>query len=378
MDLNKIRKQIDRVDTEIIKAFQKRMKIVDEVTKYKIAHDMDVLDAKREKKVIDKATEKVDNPLIKSYVPSLYSTIMGISRRYQTTLIKQNREKSESFCTKLVESPKVGYLGINGSFSYQAACDYFENGENISYDSFEKVVDAVIDDKIDYAILPVENTSTGNVDGAIDILAQKNIWILDEYILKVRHNLLGVKGAKESDIKTVYSHHQAIMQCNDYLTKNKIFGHVVESTAHGAKCAVKENDKAYGAIASETCAKLYSLDIIKEEIQTNQHNYTRFVLAAKHKCILQGADKISVVATLNHRAGALHELMEIFASNDVNLLKIVSRPIMNNPWEYNFHLDFSGNLQDNNVESAIKMAEDICLDLKILGCYRAYERVENE
>lgn len=376
MDLNKIRKQIDKVDTTIIKAFQKRMSIVDEVTKYKILNDMEVLDAKREKRVIDNAANKVDNPLIKSYVPSLYSTIMGISRRYQNTLIKEHHERKQDFISELIVDPKVGYLGIDGSFSYQAANNYFDDAENISYDSFETVVDGVINGEIDYAILPVENTSTGNVDAAIDILAQKNIWILDEYILKVRHNLLGVKGAKESDIKKVFSHHQAIRQCSEYLAKNKIFGHVVESTAHGSKMSVEENNKECGAIASNTCADLYGLDIIKEDIQTNQHNYTRFVVAAKQKHILVGANKISVVATLNHRAGALHELMEIFAQNSVNLLKIVSRPIANNPWEYNFHLDFNGNLNDDNVISAVQMAEETCLDFKILGCYRAYERVE--
>lgn len=153
MDLNKIRKQIDKVDTDIIKAFQKRMKIVDEVTKYKIAHNMDVLDAKREKRVIDNAANKVNNPLIKSYIPSLYSTIMGISRRYQTTLIKKHYEENESYSSQLVKNPKVGYLGIDGSFSYQAAEEYFDNANSVSFVSFGNVVDAVISQKIDYAIL---------------------------------------------------------------------------------------------------------------------------------------------------------------------------------------------------------------------------------
>lgn len=376
MDLNKIRKQIDKVDTDIIKAFQKRMRIVDEVTKYKIAHNMDVLDAKREQKVIDNATKKVENPLIKSYVPSLYSTIMGISRRYQTTLIREHNEAKDEYSTQPMHNPKVGYLGIDGSFSYQAAADYFDDAKHVSYDNFEKIVDGIIEGEIDYAILPVENTSTGNVDAAIDILARKDIWIFDEYILKVRHNLLGIKGAKEEGITKVYSHHQAILQCDDYLSKNKIFGHVVQSTAHGAKIAEDENNKECGAIASSTCADIYDLNIIKEDIQTNQHNYTRFVVVAKKRHILLGANKISIVATLDHRAGALHELMEIFATSSVNLLKIVSRPIANNPWEYNFHLDFSGNLEDDNVIDAINMAKETCLDLKILGCYRACERVE--
>jgi len=375
LDLSKIREQIDKVDTEIIEAFQKRMRIVDEVTKYKIANNMEVLDAKREKKVIDNATQKVENPLIKSYVPSLYSTIMGISRRYQTTLIKKHHEANQTYSAQLIKNPKVGYLGIDGSFSYQALDEYFDHAKHASYVSFEKVVDAVLSEDIDYAILPVENTSTGNVDAAIDILAQKNVWILDEYILKVRHNLLGIKGAKPEDIKKVYSHHQAIRQCDEYLNKNSIFGHIVQSTAHGAKLASEEDSKACGAISSLPCADLYNLEVLKEDIQINQHNYTRFVVVAKNKHLLIGANKISVVATLNHTAGALHELLEIFASNSVNLLKIVSRPIANNPWEYNFHLDFSGNLDDDNVNKAIDMANETCLDLKVMGCYRAYERV---
>ena len=376
MDLKKIRKQIDKADTKIINAFQKRMKIVDKVTKYKIEHNMDVLDVKREKAVIDNAAKKVSNPLIKTYIPSLYSTIMGISRRYQTTLIRDCNEADKNYNSGIAKNPKVGYLGIEGSFSYQAAEDYFKDGKYFAYDSFENVVDGVIKEEIDYAVLPVENTSTGNVDSAIDILAQRNIWIYDEYILKIRHNLAGIKGSKEQDIKKVYSHHQAIRQCDDYLSENKIFGHVVESTAHGAKCAADDNNKENGAITSFSCAEIYGLEIIKTDIQTNKNNYTRFAVLAKEKRILPGANKISVVATLNHRAGALHELMEIFANNSVNLLKIVSRPIMNNPWEYNFHLDFSGNLKDENVKKAIAKADEICLDLKILGCYRAYERVK--
>ncbi|MEX1376648.1 MAG: chorismate mutase [Eubacteriales bacterium] len=373
MDLNKIRKQIDKVDTKIIKAFQKRMKIVDEVTKYKIANDMEVLDAKREKKVIDNAADKVENPLIKSYVPSLYSTIMGISRRYQNTLIREHNEKMESYATQLIKNPKVGYLGIEGSFSYQAAKEYFKEASYISYNSFEEVVDAVTKGQVVYAILPVENTSTGSVDAAIDTLAQKNVWILDEYILKVRHNLLGVRGAKTEDIKKVYSHHQGIKQCDEYLSKKGIFGHIVHSTAHGAKMAADENNIECGAIASLTCAEIYNLDVLEENIHTNKHNYTKFVVIAKEKYMLMGANKISVVATVNHTAGSLHELIKILAENSVNLLKIVSRPIANNPWEYSFHLDFSGNLNDENVKQAIEMASAKCLDFKVLGCYRAYE-----
>jgi len=375
VDLSKIRKKIDRVDTKIINAFQERMKIVEKVTQYKIENDMEVLDVHRERKVVDSAAEKVKNPAIKAYVPSLYSTIMGISRKYQAMLIANSKNNEVSTCS-LKENPQVGYLGIMGSFSYQAAVDYFKNAQYKSYPSFENVVDAVTKGEIDYAILPVENTSTGSVDASIDILAQKNVWILDEYILKVKHNLLGIKGAKPGDIKTAYSHHQAIKQCDEYLLKNKIFGHLVESTAHGAKEAAEKNSKEYGAIASSACGEIYGLNIIKENIQTNQNNYTKFVVIAKDECMLPGANKISVVATINHTAGSLHKLIKAFAENDVNLLKIVSRPILNNPWEYSFHLDFSGNLEDENVIKAIKEANEACLDIKILGCYRAYERME--
>ena len=375
MDLSKIRRKIDRVDLEIINAFQKRMKIVEEVTRYKIENNMDVLDVHRERKVIDGAAEKVKNPVIKAYVPSLYSTIMGISRKYQNMLMESERKQEESKDT-LKENPEVGYLGIKGSFSHQAAADYFKNPKYKSYESFEKVVDAVTCSEIDYAILPVENTSTGSVDASIDIMAQKNVWILDEYILKVKHNLLGINGAKESDIKTAYSHHQALKQCDEYLIKNNIFGHIAESTAHGAKAALDKNSKEYGAIASTACAQIYGLSIVKENIQTNQNNYTKFVVIAKDKCMLSGANKISVVATINHTAGSLHKLIKAFAQNDVNLLKIVSRPILNNPWEYSFHLDFSGNLEDENVIKAMEEAHEACLDIKVLGCYRAYERVE--
>ena len=375
MDLSKIRRKIDRVDSKIISAFQKRMKIVKKVTQYKIQNNMEVLDVHRERKVIDKAAEKVKSPVIKAYVPSLYSTIMGISRKYQTMLI-ENSKKTEDGVSVLKQEPMVGYLGIMGSFSYQAATEYFENSQYKSYNSFEDVVEAVTKGEIDYAILPVENTSTGSVDASIDILAQKHVWIFDEYILKVKHNLLGIKGAKESDIKTVYSHHQAIKQCSDYLQKKEIFGHIVESTAHGAKEALGKNSKEYGAVASSACAKLYGLSILKEDIQTTQNNYTKFVVISKDKCMLPEANKISVVATINHTAGSLHKLIKAFAENDVNLLKIVSRPILNNPWEYSFHLDFSGNLNDENVTQAISEAHETCLDIKILGCYRAYERLE--
>ncbi|MBN2879026.1 MAG: chorismate mutase [Clostridia bacterium] len=376
MDLKKIRRQIDRVDSKIIKFFQKRMKIVDEVTKYKIEHKMEVLDVTREKNVIDNAAKKVDNPILKSYIPSLYSTIMGISRRYQTTLIKEHYDSQKVYSAELIKNPKTGYLGIEGSFSYQAASEYFEGAILTPFESFESMVDAVINEEIDYAVLPVENTSSGNVDASIDILAQKSVWIIDEYILKIRHNLLGIEGAKETDIKKVYSHYQAIKQCGEYLEKHKIFGHIVESTAHGAKMAVEEKNKETGAIASGTCAKLYGLNVIKEDIQTNKNNYTKFAIVAKDEYMLVGANKISIVATLNHRAGSLHELISIFADNSVNLLKIVSRPIANNPWEYNFHLDFSGNLADENVAKAIEEAKKTCLDIKVLGCYRAYERIE--
>lgn len=374
MNLKKIRNQIDKIDTKIVKAFEQRMTIVDKVATYKIENNMEILDSSREKAVIDRAVYKTDNEYLKPYIPYLYSTVMSISKQHQRNLIQKHNATSTINASPAIDNAKVGYLGIEGSFSYQALKEYFTDATTYAYASFEQVLDSVLSGTIDYAIVPVENTSTGNVDTSIDLLADRNVWILDEYIIKIEHCLLGIKGAKETDIKKVYSHHQGIGQCREYLFNNNIAYSIEPSTAHGAQLVQKENNLEHGAIASKLCAKIYNLNVLKENINTNHHNYTRFVVVSKKQKVLPNANKISIVATINHRAGALYDLVGLFAEHKINLLKIVSRPIANNPWEYNFHLDFTGNIDDASIKQVLAAADKICVKVKLLGCYSAYER----
>lgn len=229
---------------------------------------------------------------------------------------------------------------------------------------------AVANKEADFGVLPLENSSAGQVGDVYDLLTRYDNTIVGEYYLPVRHCLLGLKGADIDKIQTVYSHPQGLMQCGKFLNEHSSWQQISQAnTAMAAQKVIKENNPKTAAIASETAAKLYGLEILEEGINDNKTNTTRFIIVSRKKCYRRDASKISIMFEIPHESGSLYTILSHMIYNDLNMTKIESRPISEQPFEYRFFVDFEGNLADAAVENAILGIKEEAARLKILGNY---------
>ena len=270
---------------------------------------------------------------------------------------------------------KVGYQGVEGSFSEEAMIEFFgENQSAINYEKFEDVFVALKRDEIDYGILPFENSCTGAITAVYDLLSKYGFYIVGEECIKITQNLVGIKGAKLEDIKEVYSHPQGFEQSKMFLKNHENFKLIsFYNTAISAKHISNLNDKSKAAIASTRAATIYGLDIIKEEINDNEGNKTKFIVVSKRMEIHKDCNKMTATFSLDNKAGSLYNLLGHFAKNQINMVKIESRPSNNKLWEYMLYVDFEGNINDNNVQNAISLFEEKSGFFRLLGCYKKKE-----
>ena len=267
---------------------------------------------------------------------------------------------------------KVGFQGVSGSFSEEALLLYFnEQVEAIPVPEFEDIFHAIRNGHIKYGVLPVENSSTGAISQVYDLLNQQDAYIVGEVCLRVEQHLLVLPGATLEDIQVVYSHPQGFEQSRPFLKQYPSWQLMAYyNTAKSAELVMKSQDKSKAAIASARAAELYGLNILRDSINTNDTNTTRFIILGKELEIKKESNKISVVMATKHTAGSLYKALKHFADNNINMLKIESRPIPDKPWEYFFYVDFEGNLGDSTVQHAISEMKKDSQYFKILGNYR--------
>ena len=383
-DLSEIRESINEVDQSLAQLFEKRMELVALVAEYKIENDIPILNSEREKQVIDRALESLRDKSLSREMEIFFNELMAISREYQSRYIDekfvaQTRGSDEAWGISALASGetkklKIGFQGVEGSFSEEALLNYFgKEAMTSSFRFFEDVFMAIDRGDVDYGILPVENSSTGSVNEVYDLLRKYGCHINGEIVLKVKQNLLGVKGARMEDIKEVYSHSQGFQQSAEFFKEHPSWKLIpYHNTALGAKLVSEAGDISRAAVASERAAAIYGLDILKENLNFNSKNYTRFVIVGKDLELDESSDKISVVLTVRHKAGSLCDVLRLFSQEGLNLLKIESRPIMDKSWEYFFHLDFEGNLQDPHVSRIMDQIRSRTTYFKILGNYRRH------
>ncbi|MDF2878203.1 MAG: pheA [Clostridia bacterium] len=270
-------------------------------------------------------------------------------------------------------NPIVGYQGVAGSFGQEAAMTYFKENDAtlVAHEEFEDVFEALEKGTIDYGVVPIENSSAGDVLEIYDLMLKHNAYIIGEEIIKVEHNLLGIKGAKIEALTEVYSHPQALSQCKGFLRAHRyIEEKPYLNTAMASQFVAEAKDRTKASIGSNRAAEAYGLEILKSNIHFNDTNCTRFIVLAKNMAISKKCDKISVVFTTSHTSGALYNILGHFAYNGLNLLKIQSRPLQEKTWHYFFFVDLEGNLQDANVLIGLGKLEEQSKYLKILGNYK--------
>lgn len=374
MDLLECRNKLDVIDKQIVKLFEERMDICGKVAETKIATGKAVYDAEREKQKLDAVSAMADSEFNQVAVRELFSQMMSISRKYQYSILAEHGRAMKLGFERLDQLPMEGvrvvHQGVEGAYSHAAAIQYFgEKAEIYHVARFEDAMKEVQLGNADYAVMPIENSSAGAVIDMYDLLTRYDNYIVAETFLPVNHALLGVPGAKLSDVKTVFSHPQALMQCSAFLNDNGLKQISVENTAVAAKRVVEEGNKSQAAIASEIAGKLYGLELLKPFIQNNQGNTTRFVILANRKVYQKDAGKISLCFELPHTSGSLYNMLGNFIFNHVNMMMIESRPIPGKNWEYRFFVDIEGNLQDAGVKNALRGIGAEAQNFKILGNY---------
>ncbi|MCY3833183.1 MAG: prephenate dehydratase [Chloroflexi bacterium] len=268
--------------------------------------------------------------------------------------------------------PKVAYQGIPGAYSEIAVRQHFD-GEVESHpcQDFNRLFDALQTKAVDYSLLPVENALAGSVSGAYELLLDQDVRIQAEVILHVHHALLANQGAALAEIQLARSHPQALMQCQRFLKRNKIEAVGWYDTAGAAQDLAKNSEPGVAVIASTLAGELYELDLLANEIEDEQFNYTRFLLMGHGDPEPSDYNKTSIVFATRHRPAALYECLGEFAKRDLNLTKLESRPRRNRPWEPLFYLDFEGHWQDPLCQDLLMQLLQLTSFVKMLGSYPA-------
>ena len=271
---------------------------------------------------------------------------------------------------------KVGYQGVKGAFSEGAVKKFFngEEYEDIGYSDFISIFEDLESGKLDYAMIPVENTTTGIIARTYDHFQNYNVSIVGELVLPIRECLIVNPGTGIEDIKEVYSHPEALNQCQGLFVKYpQMTSCAYEDTALSVGYIKDTGDKSKAALASELAAEVYGMEVLIPNVQDSDVNMTRFLCLTVTDDYPDDADKVSIRMVTAHKPGALFNALGIFASLGINVLKLESRPIFGRVFEYCFYLDFAGNMNDANVKEALRRLEYDCSELDVFGNYKAAE-----
>ncbi|MBR1669629.1 MAG: prephenate dehydratase [Butyrivibrio sp.] len=375
MDLAALREEIDKIDREIVRLYEERMEVSSKIADFKIETGGKVFDKAREKEKIETVKSLTHDEFNSIGVEELFSQIMSMSRKLQ---YRKLSEKGASLRLPFIaiddvkkDVCRVCFQGAEGAYSEAAMQKYFGKGVNSFHvDTFRDAFASLEDGSADYAVLPIENSTAGIVSEVYDLLTEYECYIIGEQIIEIRHCLMGLKGAQLSDIRTVYSHPQSLMQSARFLSEHPQINQIsMKNNAFAAMKVAKDKDITQAAIASSHAADIYGLEIIKEGVNQADHNSTRFIVITNQKVYLKGAGKISLCLEIPHEAGSLYHIMSHFIYNGLNMTKIESRPIEDRNWEYRFFIDFDGNLEDSAVRNALRGLREEAKMMKILGNY---------
>ena len=350
--LDNARKQINQIDKEMAELFEKRMQAVEDVVAYKISNQLPVLDASREKELIDKNLKYIKDCKYRDSYLAFMQDMLEVSKDYQKQIINHD---------------VIAYQGTYGAFSYIASTKIFANHKYQAYPTFEDVFKAVENQEVSYGVIPFENSFTGEVGEVSDLLREYHVYIIDTYDLKVDQNLLGKKGTSTQSIKKVYSHPQAISQSLQFLKGRGYELIPYPNTALAAKFVSEQDCNDIAAIASKETATLFGLEVLESNIHTSWDNTTRFIVIGKQ--LQEQGTHFQMLFTTKNETGALAQAINLIASYGFNMESIKSRAIPNEPWSYYFHVELEGELNSKQTRQMCKQLEDICTDIKILGSY---------
>ena len=374
--LSELRNEINETDSQLTELFEKRMRLVLEVAKYKEENGLPVLNASREREILTRVTENQGDELA-SYTKVLFTTLFDLSRSYQSRSLSQGSKlvseiKQSTAGTQKVfpKGATVAVQGIEGANS-QIACDRLFARPNITYmNSFDAVFMSVEKGLCEYGILPIENSLHGSVIEVYDLMRKYRFHIAKGVKIKIDHVLLGKHGTVLGDIKEIFSMEQALGQCGEFLKNMKgVKITPCENTAIAAQKVAESERTDVAAIAGKSCSELYDLSVLCDDIQNNDNNYTRFICISKKIEIYPGANKTSLMFTVPHKPGSLYGIISKFSALGVNLTKLESRPIPGRDFEFMFYADLEADICDSGVLNLLAQLEAAAEKFVFLGSY---------
>ena len=373
--LGELRAQLDQVDDEIVRLYEERMKLCEAVGEYKVRTGSKVFDRQREREKLADVAAKVSTDFNKKGIQELYQQLMSMSRKLQYQQLVQagalGRLPFIQIDSLDKENARIVFQGTEGAYSQAAMQAYFgKDCNSFHVRTFRDAMYAIEEGAADYAVLPIENSTAGAVAQMYDLLVEFENYIVGETILPITHTLAGLPGTNLGDIRRVYSKAEALMQTSRFLDEHSDWQQIsVANTAIAAQKILEDGDKSQAAVCSAYAARIHGLSVLKEGINDDASNSTRFIVVTNQKVFLKEARKISLCLELPHESGSLYHLLSHFIYNDLNMTKIESRPIEGRSWEYRFFIDFEGNLAEAGVKNAIRGLREESRILKILGNY---------
>jgi len=376
MDLQQLRQQIDGIDQQLVQLFCRRMEICGDVARYKKENGLPVLDSARERSKVNALMQQADEPFEDS-VASLYSLIFELSRSYQNKLLGSSSQLPAVIAKAIEDTPQlfpqkapVACQGVEGAYSQQACEKLFRMPGIMYFRNFEGVFSAVEKGLCQYAVIPLENSTAGSVNMVYDLMMRHDFRIVRSTRIKVDHSLMAKPGTELSDIREIFSHEQAISQCSEFIKGlENVKVTVCENTAVAAQMVANSERTDVAAICSRNCAELYNLQAVREAVQDQQNNYTRFICIAKQLEIFPGADRTSLMMVLPHRPGSLYKVLARFHALGLNLIKLESRPLPDRDFEFMFYFDLEASVYSPQFRQLMGELEDICESFSYLGSY---------
>ncbi|HFV9294030.1 bifunctional chorismate mutase/prephenate dehydratase [Serratia fonticola] len=366
-----LRERISALDMKLLALLAERRELAVEVGKTKLHSHRPIRDKERERDLLDaliSAAKPYD--LDGFYVTRLFQLIIEDSVLTQQALLQHQLNQTSQ------HSARIAFLGPKGSYSHLAARQYaarhFDQLIECGCQKFQDIFTQVETGQADYAILPIENTSSGSINDVYDLLQHTSLSIVGELTLPIDHCVLVTSDTDLQQIETVYSHPQPFQQCSQYLNRYPHWKiEYCESTAAAMEKVAKLNSPKAAALGSEAGGALYNLQVLEHNLANQQQNITRFIILARKAIEVseQVPAKTTLIMATGQQSGALVEALLVLRDNGIIMTKLESRPINGNPWEEMFYIDVQANLRSVAMEKALKGLTPITRSLKVLGCY---------
>ena len=355
--LTPLREKIDRIDSQILDLINQRLSIGKKVGAIKKEKGSQILDRSRERRVIENLFKINKGPANKDLLQYIFNVIITATRE--------------------IQKPKtISFLGPRASYTHIAALNHFRHsGEFVEQDGLFDIFRDVEKKLSHFGVVPVENSIEGAVNHTLDLFTEFNLNINAEHYEPVSHDLLSITG-EALDVKTIYSHPQAIAQCKGWLKKKFPHAEIMETSSTSKAALMAAKDPETAAIASQKAAHIYELLPVESKIEDYSGNVTRFLVIGKESPERTGRDKTSIMFATSHIPGALFKAIEPVDKAGLNMLKLESRPTRDQNWNYYFFLDIEGHIQDNRVARTIEQIKESSLSLKMLGSYPVFAKEE--